>query len=77
MATLAHQTVPQAHMERPRAVSNLSYTSQGSRRSRNSTKLELMESPQDKKRFNLEGKADPTKALNEATPGMILWSSIS
>jgi hypothetical protein len=69
MATLA-QPAPAAHVDRPRAHSNLSFTSNTSRRSRGSkVQVDMTESPNDKKKFNTESKADPTKALNEATPG--------
>lgn len=61
---------PQPQDTRPRAQTSVSYTSQRSRRSSSSGhKLELTESAKDKKRLNT--KADPSKALNEATPG---WS---
>lgn len=48
----------------------MSHASTSSRRSKGSNKLEMIESPRDKKRFNPESHADPTAALNEATPGM-------
>ena len=53
---------------RPRAGTAMSHNSQRSRRSSSSAnKLEHTESTNDKKR--LHTKADPSKALNEATPG--------
>lgn len=58
---------PQPQDTRPRAQTNASYTSHRSRRSSGSGhRIELTESAQDKKRLNT--KADPSKALNEATP---------
>lgn len=66
-------TPPHSHpggSERPRAITSMSYASNHSHkssRSREEKKLDLIESPRDKRR--LEGKADPTKALSEAQPG--------
>ncbi|KEF59846.1 uncharacterized protein A1O9_04694 [Exophiala aquamarina CBS 119918] len=58
---------PQPQETRPRAQTSVSYTSQRSRRSSSSGhRLELTESAKDKKRLNT--KADPSRALNEATP---------
>lgn len=59
---------PQPQDTRPRAQTAVSYTSHRSRRSSGSShRIELTESAKDKKRLNT--KADPSKALNEATPG--------
>ncbi|ETN37325.1 uncharacterized protein HMPREF1541_08316 [Cyphellophora europaea CBS 101466] len=74
MTTLSPPASPQPaqlHPQRPRAVSSMSHASTSSRKSKSSNKLEMLESPRDKKRFNAESKADPTAALNEATPGEI------
>jgi hypothetical protein len=58
---------PQGQDGRPRAHTALSHSSQRTRRSSFSGhNLELTESEKDKKR--LHTKADPSKALNEATP---------
>lgn len=72
MATMSPPVSPQPvqPVERPRPFSSMSHASTSSRKSKGSNKLELVESPRDKKRFNAESKADPTAALNEATPGM-------
>jgi hypothetical protein len=50
----------------------MSHASTSSKKSKSSNKLEMIESPRDKRRFNAESKADPTAALNEATPGMLM-----
>ncbi|RMD40088.1 hypothetical protein DV735_g5060, partial [Chaetothyriales sp. CBS 134920] len=57
---------------RPRAVSSMSTASANSRRSKESKKLDLTESSKDKRRLNT--KADPSKALAEATPAEIAQS---
>jgi hypothetical protein len=58
---------------RDRAVSSMSQASTSSRRSKNSNKLDLTESTKDKKRLNT--KADPSKAITEAQPGMSLMKT--
>ncbi|RVX74368.1 hypothetical protein B0A52_01493 [Exophiala mesophila] len=69
MTTTSPPISPQPHglEPRPGAQTSMSYTSNRSRRSSASGhKLELTESHKDKKR--LHTKADPSRALNEATP---------
>ncbi|RMZ81214.1 hypothetical protein DV737_g2643, partial [Chaetothyriales sp. CBS 132003] len=61
-----------AGQSRARAVSSMSTVSASSRRSKESKKLDLTESSKDKKRLNT--KADPSKALAEATPAEIAQS---
>ena len=59
--------------DRPRAITGMSYASTHSHRSsksREEKKLELVETSRDKRR--LEGKSDPTKALQEREPGVNL-----
>lgn len=57
--------------QRPRPRSLLSFDSKRSRRSSGSSpKMDLTESPKDKKRLNT--KADPSLAINEAQPGRSL-----
>lgn len=62
-------TMSQASPEtRPRAHTSMSFSSQRTHKSSASGhKLELTESEKDKKR--LHTKADPSRALSEATPG--------
>ena len=71
VSPMAPEMHSQRPIERPRAVSAMSHASTSSHKSKSSKKLELVESPRDKKRFTAESKADPTKALSEATPGEI------
>ncbi|RMZ76140.1 hypothetical protein DV738_g5119, partial [Chaetothyriales sp. CBS 135597] len=59
-------------LTRPRAVSSMSTASAASRRSKDSKKLDLTESSKEKRRLNT--KADPSKALAEATPAEIAQS---
>lgn len=73
MATLSPPASPQQtrseRPDRPRAVTNMSFASTHSHKSsksREEKKLELIETPRDKRR--LEGKSDPTKALQEREP---------
>ncbi|EXJ87061.1 hypothetical protein A1O3_04019 [Capronia epimyces CBS 606.96] len=68
MTTTSPPTSPQPYPDaRARAPTIMSLSSQRSRRSSTSTnKLELAETAKDKRRLNT--KADPSKALNEATP---------
>ena len=73
MAALSPPTSsPSEYQERPRAYSALSNSSRRSRRSSGSgpklDKLDLTETHDDKKRLNVNSKADPTKAINEAQP---------
>ena len=86
MADLSVPIAPQAEytqygtrpaQNRERAVSSMSTISARSRRSSDSKRLELIESPKDKKRLGT--KADPSRALAEATPGntSVLLQSIS
>ncbi|RMZ90786.1 hypothetical protein DV736_g1995, partial [Chaetothyriales sp. CBS 134916] len=63
---------PRPGQNRARAVSSMSTVSASSRRSKDSKKLDLTESSKDKKRLNT--KADPSKALAEATPAEIAQS---
>ena len=81
MATSSPPVSPQPYhdYERPaqgrqRAASAMSTVSATSHRSRDSKHLELTESARDKKW--LHTKADPTKALAEATPGKIYHVAI-
>ncbi|OAP63605.1 hypothetical protein AYL99_02832 [Fonsecaea erecta] len=58
---------PQPSETRPRAGTAMSFSSQRSRRSNSSAgKIDLTETSRDKKRLNT--KADPSKAITEATP---------
>jgi hypothetical protein len=67
MTTMSPPISPQPSETRPRAATAMSFSSQRSRRSNSSAnKLELTESSKDKKRLNT--KADPSRAMNEATP---------
>jgi len=67
MTTMSPPISPESHDTRPRAGTAMSHSSQRSRRSSISTsKLDHTEHAKDKKRLNT--KADPSKALNEATP---------
>jgi hypothetical protein len=69
MTTMSPPISPLPSETRPRAETAMSFNSQRSRRSSSSAarKLELTESHQEKKRLNT--KADPSKAITEATPG--------
>jgi len=63
---------PAANPGRPRAFSALSNHSKKSRRSSISgPKHDLTETHDEKKRLNLNSKADPTKAINEAQPSAV------
>jgi hypothetical protein len=78
MTTMSPPVSPlPAELHRPRAVSSMSHGSTGRRSSKSSNKIQMTESPRDKKKFNDEGHADPLRALNEATPGMLVhWLTV-
>ncbi len=68
MTTMSPPVSPEPSDAHPRAGTSMSYTSHRSRRSNSSaSRPELTEFSKDKKRLNT--KADPTQAINEATPG--------
>ncbi|KAJ9615431.1 hypothetical protein H2200_001506 [Cladophialophora chaetospira] len=67
MATMSPPISPEPSETRPRAGTAMSHNSTRSRRSNSSaSKFELTETHKDKKRLNT--KADPSRAINEATP---------